>query len=324
MNKPWWVVASLLSITYATLFALVSHSLMQNNLLFGFCVWGYPSTPDQLVGCSEATLNSHSVAFFIDLAQFGLVGVLYVMDASPQHTKATAVYGLQAFFILVHGLMHCVLQQSVLPIQINCYSPDLHAHFYIFGALAFFIFSFFIAHFVLALGFGEMLELNKKRTFASLVFASLVLALTYHSDWELIFPTLFVMAHPLACATGLFSARPRFNSYVATIFAICTLFGVLELCACPSVLRPIGGHLWYDVTLHSTGIVALPYFWAPGARSHHVVPSISPSVNTSGRTSTYASAGNQMEKKKKEEEDANSLMATNHIEMAVIHEVYVD
>ena len=272
MHKPSWAVAFLLSILYAFLFARVNHGRMRNNLLFGFCVWGSPETPDKQHGCSRSPLNSHNAAFYLDLIQVCLVVPLYAMDRTPKEKKAHAEYVLQTGFMLAHGLLHWLLQQTVLPLQINCYEPDLHAHVYAFGASIFFVFSFFLAYFVLALGFGTLLALTVKRTLASIVFASLVVALTYHSEWELFLPTLFVMSHPLACVVGLFSQRPRFNKFVATLFALCTLVGVLELWACSAVLQPIGGHLWYDLTLHSACHAALPYFWSPETRAASVSP----------------------------------------------------
>lgn len=75
-------------------------------------------------------------------------------------------------------------------------------------------------------------------------------------------PGLFVVVHPLSCITGLFSNERAFSPTVAKLFIVCTAVGIFELSSCSNVLRPIGGHLWYDVTLHAAVLASLPYFWS--------------------------------------------------------------
>mmetsp|Transcript_6135 Transcript_6135/g.8956 ORF Transcript_6135/g.8956 Transcript_6135/m.8956 type:complete len:96 (-) Transcript_6135:228-515(-) len=76
-----------------------------------------------------------------------------------------------------------------------------------------------------------------------------------------ILPALFVVVHPLSCITGLLSDQPTFSPLVGKLFVVCTAVGIIELLSCETILRNIGGHVWYDITLHSAVLAALPYFW---------------------------------------------------------------
>ncbi len=102
---------------------------------------------------------------------------------------------------------------------------------------------------------------------SSVIFAAVVVQVTKNAGGELLLPGLFVVVHPLSCITGLLSNQPTFNANVARAFAVCTIVGILEMSACDQVLKPIAGHVWYDLTLHAAVLASLPYFWTPQSQS---------------------------------------------------------
>merc|ERR1712087_684118 len=121
--------------------------------------------------------------------------------------------------------------------------------------------------FILGVGFGKLAQVTVKEVVLSLLFAIVAVLLVNQShSSDLVLPSLFVISHPLSCVTGLLSHKKMFTKTVAAFFALCTLVGILELWGCASVLKPIGGHLWYDLTLHCSLIASLPYFWSPDAK----------------------------------------------------------
>jgi hypothetical protein len=261
--KPYWTVALILSILYVCLFILVSKNVIPNTLLFGFCVWGNPQTPTKEMGCIESPLNSHWYSFIIDVIMTFLVGVFWCLDTGSW--KNSLFYMSCASLILCHGILHWFLQQTDanhhdwLPMIVNCYVPKdkmmgalIHFGYILFGS-----FSLLLCMVILGFGFGW----NKYSMYASLVCTGMILMVTKDSGGELVLPGLFCIIHPLTCFTGLFSKSPVFHEKVGGMFILCTIVGILELTACDVVLRPLGGHCWYDFTLHLAVLFSLPFFW---------------------------------------------------------------
>mmetsp|Transcript_14418 Transcript_14418/g.40158 ORF Transcript_14418/g.40158 Transcript_14418/m.40158 type:complete len:148 (+) Transcript_14418:313-756(+) len=123
-EKPAWALASLLSTIYAIAFVLVAKNIIGNNLLFGFCVWGLNNGKDPhdiglypgKEGCKpNFPINSHLVAFVIDVIMTGLAAVFYVLGGNKDKKKVR--YIALGFIILIHGMLHLFMD-----ITINCYS----------------------------------------------------------------------------------------------------------------------------------------------------------------------------------------------------------
>jgi len=165
------------------------------------------------------------------------------------------------FIILGHGLLHWFLQQTQLEnFKVDCYNEDLASGLMDIGYTLFSTYSFFLALIIISYGFGGISVSN---TLYSIMFAAVVVFLTRNTGGELILPALFCVSHPLACFTGLFTNSTSFHSGVAYCFILCTIVGILELSSCASILKPLGGHFWYDITLHSAVLASLPYFTPP-------------------------------------------------------------
>lgn len=256
INKPSWAFALLLSLIYAVAYHLVSSGLLDgSDLLFGFCVWGSPDMPSvEAPGCKNARVNSHLLAFIIDVVMTILAGVFYVMDKREE--KIFSRYIVTGFIILLHGILHWFLQQTRLPIVVNCYNPDLSHDIQELGFTIFASFSFLLGFIILWFGFGGLTLPFVGSTF----FTILVVLLTKNTAGDLILSGLFVIVHPLSSLVGLLSDDPAFHPGVAKLFAVCTFVGILELSACNNVLRPLGGHLWYDLGCSLAVLASLPYF----------------------------------------------------------------
>ena len=170
------------------------------------------------------------------------------------------MYIAVACIILGHGLLHWILSNTF-----NCYT-DVEKETEELGyTLLFFIFSFFLSSVILGFGFGKLYKCIILGV--SVIFAVAVTQVAKSTGGsgggELALPSLFVFVHPLSCVTGLLSRNPSFSSTVAIWFVVCTIIGIIELAKCDNILRPIGGHFWYDVTLHVAVLAALPYFNPP-------------------------------------------------------------
>jgi len=237
---------------------------LKPGLLFGFCVWGKPEIPSDdpdapNYGCRESPINSHLIAFRIDAVMTLLTGLFWFLDKSKQ--KKSIFYVASAFIIAAHGALHYFIQSDM----IKCYiadseMPDLLRDF---GTVLFALFSFFLSLIILGFAF----QLNVKTFGSSILFALIVVSLTMNTPGDLFLPGLFVVVHPISCIAGLFTKSEIFSSTVGWLFVLCTFVGILELSDCTMFLRPIGGHFWYDLTLHSAVLAALPYFTdRPAAR----------------------------------------------------------
>lgn len=265
-QKPAWSLASLLSIIYAVIFGLVTSGVLTDSLLFGFCVWGkYKGSDPNLAGtfptedgCKDFPVNSHLAAFVVDVILTLVAAVLYVMDGNKNKKETLPTYLATGFIILVHGVLHWFLTQEVLDTKINCYTV-VDEKTTELGFLLFNIFSFVLSVIIVTFGFGGIRAITFVISFA---FALIVSQIANGAGGgEYILPALFVVVHPLSCITGLLSDQPAFSPLVGKLFVVCTAVGIIELLSCETILRNIGGHVWYDITLHSAVLAALPYFW---------------------------------------------------------------
>lgn len=264
-EKPIWTLASLLSIIYAVVFALVLNDKIPNiKLLYGFCVWGHYSGNDpDLIGtypepevnsCDDFPVNSHYSAFIADAIMTGMVVIFYWMDRNEDKNKIKVVltYVANGFIIFAHGVLHWGLYKIL-----NCYVEDT-SDYEKFGYLFFGIFSFFLCLIIVSVGFPEIRVIAL--LVISVVFSLVVAQLSSAIGGEYVLPALFVIVQPVACITGLFSKQRSFTPTVGKLFTLSTVVGILELSLCVPILRPLGGHIWYDITLHAAVLAALPYF----------------------------------------------------------------
>jgi hypothetical protein len=71
---------------------------------------------------------------------------------------------------------------------------------------------------------------------------------------------LFATSHPIASITGWASTSPSFSKFQGWVFLLASIDGIVELMGCETFFLPLGGHIWYDLILHTAVISALPIF----------------------------------------------------------------
>ena len=252
--KPFWLLGLVLSVIYLVIFLLVSNGAIASpGLLLGFCVWGEPGIPDETDGCTNAPINFHILSFGVDLLMTLVAGIVWHLNTARRSSITYIVCGT---VILFHGLLHWLLQQTKFDFFIiNCYKSNVAGDLEVGGYVIFGIFTFCLTIVILGFGCGR----NPLIIIGSGVVTFAVIAITNGTDGDLALPGLFCLVHLLTCIVGLCSNAPSFNEHVGALFALSTVVGIVELSACKDFLRPYGGHVWYDVTLHAA-VIASAYF----------------------------------------------------------------
>lgn len=258
MNTFWkekrsWLISLVLSVIYFLTFLAAANgsSPGANTLLFGFCVWGYEELPNKEDGCTDSPINSHNIAFAVD-AVMALIGfILYRKDQAQE--KSILIYFASVAIILLHGGLHLFLSSDI----VNCYRETAGTELEEIGYILFAIFSFFLCAIIQGFGFG----LSKNIFIGSAFFTALVVYVTREvGGGEFVLTGLFCIVHPLSSFLGLFTDEPTFSKTVGWWFVVATIVGIVELSTCEQFFRSIGGHFYYDLTLHTAILYSLPYF----------------------------------------------------------------
>jgi len=252
-EKRSWLISLVLSVIYFLNFLAAASGTFDAGLLFGFCVWGAPDLPDEENGCRSSPVNSHIIAFVVDVIMTLIVGYLYTKDKAEK--KQTLTYIAFGGIILAHGALHYFISSPA----IDCWS-EIDKQMEETGYNLFAIFTFFLSLIILGAGFG--LAKLVPILGGSAVFTAVVVYVTKNiGNGEYVLPGLFCVVHPLSSFTGLLAKdMPSFSSTVGWWFVVATTVGILELSTCLTFFRSIGGHFFYDLTLHTAIIFALPYF----------------------------------------------------------------
>jgi len=264
MNVKWgeklsWLISLGLSVIYFLTFLAAARGQSDETsvLLYGFCVWGNgKELPNKVDGCGEdSSVNSHIIAFAIDVVM-ALVGcILYKKDQRKE--KSVLVYLASVAIILLHGGLHLFLSSDI----IYCYNPEIGERLEDIGYVIFAFFSFFLCAIILGFGFG----LSKNIFIGSTFFTALVVYVTREvGGGEYILTGLFCIVHPLSSFVGLLTENPQFSKTVGWLFVVATTVGIVELTTCPQFFRSIGGHFYYDLTLHAAILYSLPFFTSKG------------------------------------------------------------
>jgi hypothetical protein len=251
-----WVLCTIFSFIYFYLFSQVSTANPQppfeeTGLIGGFCVWGEPA-PELNTGCKN-NINSHMYAWYEDAVFTMIVVGAYYYGGMKETVTYVALGGIVFF----HGLLHFYLST-----QLNCLTNIKDEKVVELGWTLYLIFAFFLSLVIFGIGFFDPYGWK-----LVLLASSAVTAVTYHlasgggpgsTDWLL--STLFATSHPIASVTGCFTTSPLFTNLQGWIFLVATLDGIVELMFCESFLKQYGGHIFYDLFLHTAVIVSLPVF----------------------------------------------------------------
>jgi hypothetical protein len=258
-----WVLCTIFSFVYFYLFSQVSTAnpplpFDKTGLIGGFCVWGNPAPDDK--GCTKNT-NSHMYSWYEDAVFTMIVVGAYFYG----NKKDTIIYIALGGVVFFHGLLHFFLST-----ERHCLTSSDDPTILAYGWFLYLIFAFFLS--VIISGIGFLVEYNctgtlvkeKYRLRLVLLASSVVTFITYqlahHAGTDWLLSALFATSHPIASVTGLCSKSPIFTNLLGFIFLAATLEGIVELMACQSFLIPLGGHIWYDLFLHTAVLLALPVF----------------------------------------------------------------
>jgi hypothetical protein len=249
-----WVLCTIFSFIYFCLFHQVSKAdphFEETGLIGGFCVWGFPKTPDPNNGCKNNNINSHMFAWYEDAVFTMIVVGAYYYGGKKDIMTYVALGGIVFF----HGFLHFILST-----QLDCLTNIEDPKIVKIGWYLYLIFAFFLSLVTFGLGFLKQYGLP-----LVLLASSVVTAFTYYlaygtgnTNWLL--STLFATSHPIASVTGWLTKSPLFTNLLGWIFLAATLDGIVELRFCESFLKQYGGHIYYDLFLHTAVIASLPVF----------------------------------------------------------------
>jgi hypothetical protein len=172
--------------------------------------------------------------------------------------KDTVTHVALGGIIFFHGLLHFYLSTEHHCLTKNKDKEEIGRYLYL-------TFAFFLS--IVTFGIGFLKQWKPYGWPLVLLASSAVTAVTYHlafgdgagnTDWLL--SALFATSHPIASVTGCFTKSPIFTNLQGWIFLAATLDGIVELKFCESFLKQYGGHIFYDLFLHTAVVVSLPVF----------------------------------------------------------------
>jgi hypothetical protein len=256
-----WALCAVFSFYYFWLFTEVSKPKPDDfenyGLLGGFCVWGKPHDPLPIEGC-VTNVNSHMIAFLEDMLMTFLVAFFYQTrgrynridgdDSSGEAIIYVAIGGI----IFFHGALHFSLSVGLQCLTSS--APEWLAHI---GWILYATFAFFLTLIIFGIGFAA--EYGWSKIVAASVFLTGVTCyLAHDAGIEWLLTALFATSHPIGSVAGLLSKSPRFTQIAGWLFLLATIDGIIELTRCETFLKQYGGHIWYDLFLHSAIIAVLP------------------------------------------------------------------
>ncbi|VEU45351.1 unnamed protein product [Pseudo-nitzschia multistriata] len=237
-GQAGWVVSFALSIIYLVLF-FQDGGASTNACTYssaGFCVTNFD-------GADCPIMNSHTWAFAVDMVF--LVACFLVPSDRTTLYKAALAFGA----VGSHGALH-----ALLGIFVNCTSdpfPGAETIFGAFGALISFLILF------------STTELdNMIKLVISAVSGYLTVLL---SEGGAGVSSIFLITQLLASGAGIFDTEGKLTTPLMgyTFIAPC-LVSIIELLFCcdpatggPGLFNQYGGHVWYDIALHTSLLTSL-------------------------------------------------------------------
>jgi hypothetical protein len=253
-----WALATVFSCIYLGLFVQVSSGPQEtfpdynfDGLMGGFCVWGAPLTPNNKTGCVTAN-NSHMYAWYEDAILTLVVLVAYLGSSHQQQQTQRFQYVAIGGIVFFHGMLHWFLYTQL---ETSCVIPAGVSHGG--GWILYSVFTFFLCLLIFGMGFPGSLEIVLGGSLAATL-VTYLLAKDAGTDWLL--TALFATSHPIGAITGWASTSKGFFGFMGWCFLLATIVGIVELMGCEAFLKPLGGHIWYDLFLHTSVIASLPIF----------------------------------------------------------------
>jgi hypothetical protein len=262
-----WLLAMVASAIYFVLFYIAATGPQEkfpdynyDGLMGGFCVWGAPVVPDNAGGCITAH-NSHVYAWYEDFIMTLFVVGAYFCSSKKQQEQLLTYIAIGGI-VFLHGFLHFCLYTFLDPscvISADAPAGQEEGSNDFLGWTAYIVFTFFLCLIIFYLGFAKQKGILKVLVLSVVVtFVTILLAIKFGHEWLL--TALFATSHPVGSITGFKTTSPLFSRFVGWFFLLATIDGIVELMACEAFLKPYGGHIWYDLFLHTAVIAALPIF----------------------------------------------------------------
>lgn len=234
----------------------------------GFCVSGYCG--EEYVDGDVIVTNSHTLSWNVDVAFAAIAISLPIIDTF------TAIeipnIGRYAFeptldiilatpvLILAHGLLHRGLAEGFVPPNNKVMAEDGQDEGE--NTLFFVLFSAILVS-VCVLGFSSVPEAVNESVPA---LGGIVAAITAFIYWltiqankkEMGISAYFMSTQVLVSAVGCLAPNDMADPLMGWTFAVTCVVSLVEYLGCKNILRPVGGHMWYDVALHTS---LLTGFW---------------------------------------------------------------
>ena len=261
-----WILSLAVSLVYLGVFLQAANrNDPGNELLFGFCLAGFPLSPDRKGGCHHDIRNSHMASFLVDTGMGTVAYYLYERlkrrTAGKLNPRVTIYFVFMAAVVLSHGFLHLCLSEFL-----NCYIPpeSIPIWLMVLGRLTLGSFAFLLCVIILGVSFAQDgANVWARAILPSLLLSGLVVFASLGSGVEWVLPALFSVSHPLSCVAALFSNTPAFTQHTGWAFLIASCMGILELTQCDPAYRSLGGHVLYDFWLHVAVLLSLPPFAPP-------------------------------------------------------------
>lgn len=199
------------------------------------------------------------IAFLEDLLMTFLVVFLYKtrgryirIDGDDATSSEATIYVAIGGIIFFHGALHFFLS-----VFLNCLTSSAPEWLERIGWILYAVFAFFLTLIIFGIGFAAEYGW-RKIVAASVVVTGITYYLAHDAGTDWLLTALFATSHPVGSITGLLSKSPRFTQIAGWLFLLATIDGIIELTQCETFLKHYGGHIWYDLFLHSSIIAALP------------------------------------------------------------------
>jgi hypothetical protein len=233
----------------------------------GFCISGYCG--EEYVDGDVIVTNSHTLSWNVDVVFAAVAISLPIID------KFTAIeipnIGRYAFeptldimiatpvLILAHGLLHKGLAKDFVPPNNKIMPEDEKKEG---DPLGFALFSAILVA-VTVIGFSSVPEAVNGSIPALGGIVAVITAFIYWltlqaNKKEMGISAYFMSTQVLVSAVGSLAPNNMADPLMGWTYAVTCAVSLVEYFGCKNIFRPIGGHMWYDVALHTS---LLTGFW---------------------------------------------------------------
>ena len=235
-GKGGWYLALLLSVVYLGL--LLNKTLKPDcdYTSQGFCVYGFDPAKQE---CTQG-MNSHVFSWWVDAV------FTFLVIAIGKWTKATTgdIVSLVAV-VLMHGLLHKHSDFKSCKVGLDPtpgFDPSV-----LFGNVTYFVFTALVS--IVGLKKTELSSTTTNLIALGIAAATSILSQPAMGNGA---SPIFMTTQLLVSIIGSLDKNNQFSSLMGNLFVLPCAVSIVELMLCCGVFHNIGGHVWYDLTLHTS------------------------------------------------------------------------